>query len=49
MNRLAHLLACVEFGSVDYLVDRERIDEKKQRVEKWMIYAEQVKNKEGQL
>jgi len=42
-------MLCDEFGSVVYLVDRERVDRKKQRVEKWMIYAEQVKNKEGQL
>jgi len=31
------------------VVDRERVDRKKHRVEEWMIYAEQVKHKEGQV
>jgi len=41
-------MLCGEFDSVG-IVDRERVDKKKQRVAAWMLYAEQVKHKAGQV
>jgi len=41
-------MLCDEFARVA-TVDRERVDKKKQRVAAWMLYAEQVKHKAGQV